>query len=62
MNKETNTFEEWKEQLIRVAATETHTDAYFIKINDESAREWYDEGWNPEYTFRETWGIENDNQ
>lgn len=62
MNKETHSYEEWKAELIRITACETKNHEHEIVINDDSAMEWYNDGWCPYYTFRETWGMENDTE
>lgn len=56
MTKETHSYESWKAELIRVTASETNTNESEIKLNEEGAKSFYDEGWTPYYTFRETWG------
>lgn len=58
MDNTTHSYEEWKAELIRVAVEETGQTG--IKINDNEARQWYDSGWNPYYTFRENCGNECD--
>lgn len=51
-------YEKWKAELIRITAEKTGTPEHEIKINDKGAREWYDAGVSPYFTFRETWGGE----
>lgn len=53
-------FEAWKAELIRTTAKETRLQESEIKINDQEAREWYEGGFTPYVTFRETWQNEND--
>ena len=48
-------FEEWKAELIRITAEETGKSANDIRLG-EGAREWYDDGFSPYATFRETYG------
>lgn len=60
MTNENHSYDDWKAELIRIAARETGhlvTDKW---IHDDTAREWYNEGWEPYYTFRECWGNECD--
>lgn len=56
MDNSTHSYEDWKAELIRVTASETNKYESDIKINDEGAKSFYDGGWTPYYTFRETWG------
>lgn len=58
MDNTTHSYEEWKAELIRIAAEETGQSG--IKINDQEAKEWYNQGWPAYYVFRENWGNECD--
>lgn len=60
MTNETHSYEDWKAELIAIAASETNQDQSAIKINDREAQEWYDQGWSPYYVFRENWGCDGD--
>jgi hypothetical protein len=51
------TFEEWKQELINETAKHTGRDASTIKIDDREAKVWYDDGFTPYCTFRETYGF-----
>lgn len=51
------TFEVWKDELIKVCAQQTNTPIAEIKINDDAAREWYNDGFSPYATFRETFSA-----
>lgn len=52
----------WKNELIEVTAKETGEDVSTIKINDTEARQWFDDGFTPYQTFRETYSTENDGE
>lgn len=54
------TFEEWLEQLIVVTADHTGKKESEIKIDEAEARKWFDDGFDPYQTFRETYQNEND--
>lgn len=60
MTNQTNSYEEWKAELIRIAAKETNQPETSIKINDIEAREWYNAEWSPYYVFRENWQNDGD--
>jgi hypothetical protein len=53
-------FEQWKLELMILA--DKNSKIQGVCINDEPAREWYDSGFSPEETFRETWENDNDNE
>lgn len=60
MTNETHSYEDWKAELIRIAAEETKVDPGEIKINDIEAKGWYDDGWPAYYVFRENWANDGD--
>lgn len=47
-------YEDWLQELKVITARETKTDIADVKINDAGAREWYEDGFTPYCTFRET--------
>lgn len=55
-------YEQWKAQLIEVTAKETGRPAHEIKINDDGARSWFEDGFTPYQTFRETYQNEQDTE
>jgi hypothetical protein len=52
-------YEDWKAELIKVTAEETGRPASEIKINDAGAKEWYNSGVPPYFTFRENYAVED---
>lgn len=60
MDNTTHSYEDWKAELIRIAAKETGQSESAIKINDSEAKSWYNDGWPAYYVFRENWGNECD--
>lgn len=50
----------WLAQLYYITANETGLQPSEIKINEQEARKWYDDGATPYQCFRETWSNEND--
>lgn len=48
----------WKAELIRI--TKEKTGEPVVKINDIEAVKWYNDGFTPEQTFRETWQSDGD--
>lgn len=60
MTNETHSYEDWKTELIRIAIEKTGQNVIDKFVNDFEAMEWYDSGWTPYYTFRETWSNECD--
>lgn len=60
MDNSTTSFEIWKAELIKIAATETKHPESSIRINDYEAMQWYDAGWTPYYVFRECWDNDED--
>lgn len=54
------TYEKWKQQLITVTAKETGRDISEININDEGGKAWFNDGFTPLMTFRETYEMEDD--
>lgn len=48
----------WKAELIRI--TKEKTGESGVRINDEEAVKWYNDGFTPEQTFRETWQSDGD--
>lgn len=51
MTNQTNSYEEWKAELIRITAEETHQFTDSIRINEAEANGWYKAGWTPYYVF-----------
>jgi hypothetical protein len=60
MTNDTNSFEEWKAELIRITADELKIDPAEVKINEEEARFWYNDGWPAYAVFRENWDSDGD--
>lgn len=56
------TYEQWKADLIVVTADYTGRKESEIKINDEEAIKWFNDGFTPYQTFRETYQNENDGE
>lgn len=58
------TFEEWLEELALVTSNETKfpIDECRRMIRAADARTWYDDGFTPYATFRETYANENDTE
>lgn len=54
------TYEQWKQELIDVTAKETGRDKSEIKIGDAAAKEWFNDGIDPYYCFRENWNNDGD--
>jgi len=55
-------FELWLAALYYITANETRLQVTEIKINEAETRKWYNMGCTPYQCFRETWGMENDNE
>lgn len=55
IDKRVMSFEDYRAELIRIAAENTGEPSYLIKVNDAAAREWYDAGIPAYYCFREEW-------
>ena len=60
MTNESNSYADWKAELIRIAAKETGQSESAININDNEAIQWYNDGWPAYYVFRENWDNECD--
>lgn len=62
VTKFSSSFEEWIVCLAFISneALMKHRSGQKITINRKSAREWYDAGFTPEMTFRETFEMEDD--
>lgn len=53
-------YNQWKAELIKVTARAAQKSEREIKINDNEAIKWYNDGLTPYQCFRETWNMEND--
>lgn len=60
MTNQTSSYEDWKAELIRITAEETHQFPDSIRINEAEANGWYKAGWTPYYVFRENWQNDGD--
>ena len=57
-------FDDWKVELVRISARETGTPevTMIALINFDEAKKWWQDGWSPYATFRETYSNENDSE
>lgn len=55
--QQTVSFTEWLSDLYSITANETGLDLHHIKINTEEAKKWYNDGFTPYVTFRETYST-----
>jgi hypothetical protein len=60
MQKNDDAFKAWINELIRVTGEEIGEPETAIKINMSEARKWFDDGFTPYQTFRETFNNEDD--